>query len=68
MRLSTMISQKQYISNGRVQRHGTIKLKVTPKGIKVWEGICLPYQFMIEGENTQKLMEVYNYEWTEEEL
>ena len=27
-----------------------------------------PYQFMIEGENTQKLMEVYNYEWTEEEL
>ena len=27
-----------------------------------------PYHFMIEGENTQKLMEVYNYEWTEEEL
>lgn len=27
-----------------------------------------PYRFMIEGENTQKLMEVYNYEWTEEEL
>lgn len=26
------------------------------------------YQFMIEGENTQKLIEVYNYEWTEEEL
>ena len=26
------------------------------------------YRFMIEGENTQKLMEVYNYEWTEEEL
>lgn len=25
-------------------------------------------RFMIEGENTQKLMEVYNYEWTEEEL
>jgi len=28
---------------------------------------CL-YRFMVEGENTQKLMEVYNYEWTEEEL
>ncbi len=27
-----------------------------------------PYRFMIDGENTQKLMEVYNYEWTEEEL
>ena len=27
-----------------------------------------PYRFMINGENTQKLMEVYNYEWTEEEL
>ena len=26
------------------------------------------YRFMIEGENTQKLMEVYHYEWTEEEL
>ena len=25
-------------------------------------------RFMIDGENTQKLMEVYNYEWTEEEL
>ena len=30
--------------------------------------IANPYQFMIEGENAQKLMEVYNYEWTEEEL
>lgn len=26
------------------------------------------HRFMIDGENTQKLMEVYNYEWTEEEL
>lgn len=26
------------------------------------------YRFMIDGENTQKLMEVYSYEWTEEEL
>lgn len=27
-----------------------------------------PYQFMIIGKHTQKLMEVYNYEWTGEEL
>lgn len=26
------------------------------------------YRFIIEGEKTQELMEVYNYEWTEEEL
>lgn len=26
------------------------------------------HRFMIEGDNTQKLMEVYNYEWTEEKL
>lgn len=27
-----------------------------------------PYRIAINGENTKKLMEVYNYEWTEEEL
>ena len=27
-----------------------------------------PYRFMISGKQTQKLMEVYNYEWTGEEL
>ena len=26
------------------------------------------YRFMITGENTQRIMEVYDYEWTEEEL
>jgi len=27
-----------------------------------------PFRIAIDGENTKKLMEVYNYEWTEEEL
>ena len=27
-----------------------------------------PFRFAIEGKKAQKLMEVYNYEWTEEEL
>lgn len=26
------------------------------------------WRFMVDGENARKLMEVYNYEWTEEEL
>lgn len=50
-------------SNGDVLQHYIDNFHAFQLGIA-----GRPYQFMIEGENTQKLMEVYNYEWTEEEL
>ena len=31
-------------------------------------GVLHPYQFAIDGENAAKIMEVYDYEWTDEEV
>ena len=31
-------------------------------------GILHPYQFAIDEENAAKIMEVYDYEWTDEEI
>ena len=31
-------------------------------------GVLHPYQFAIDGENAAKIMEVYDYEWTDEEI
>ncbi len=31
-------------------------------------GILHPYQFAIDGENAREIMEVYDYEWTNEEI
>lgn len=31
-------------------------------------GFLHPYQFVIDGKQSKKIMEEYNYEWTDEEL
>ena len=31
-------------------------------------GVLHPYQFAIDEENAAKIMEVYDYEWTDEEI
>lgn len=31
-------------------------------------GVLHPYQFAIDGVNVTKIMEVYDYEWTDEEI
>ena len=31
-------------------------------------GVLHPYQFAIDGETARSIMEVYDYEWTDEEI
>ena len=31
-------------------------------------GVLQPYQFAIDSVNSKKIMEVYDYEWTDEEV
>jgi len=49
--------------NENIYKHYVKNFHASPIGMK--NGL---WRFMIRGERTQELMEVYNYEWTEEEL